>query len=271
MPSTEKVEKVEKLKERIDGSAALLLADYRGLTTSDVMELRRSLVQAGTRFAVVKNTLMRRAVEESGISEVSGLLEGPTAVGFVEGDAVAAAKQLVDAARRYPALELKGAWVEGRLLGPAEAQTLATLESREAMLSKVAGLAKAEMSKAASMFQTLQGRFLGLLEAYRDKLPSEETAEAPEETPEASSEALAEPAEEALSESSAEGSATEAGAEETPATEAAEEAQAGEDPAETAEASAAANAEPATDTTSETENTTTETTEQEPAQPEGEE
>ena len=72
MPSTEKVEKVEKLKERIDGSAALLLADYRGLTTSDVMELRRSLVQAGTRFAVVKNTLMKRAVEESGISEVSG-------------------------------------------------------------------------------------------------------------------------------------------------------------------------------------------------------
>src|SRR5207253_7868308 len=79
VPSTEKVEKVEKLKERIDGSAALLLADYRGLTTSDVMELRRSLVQAGTRFAVVKNTLMKRAVEESGISEVSGLLEGPTA------------------------------------------------------------------------------------------------------------------------------------------------------------------------------------------------
>jgi len=203
--STDKVEKVARLKERIDGSAALLVADYRGLTTADVMELRRSLVQAGTRFAVVKNTLMKRAVEESGISEVSSLLEGPTAVGFVEGDAVAAAKQLVDAARRYPALELKGAWVEGRLLEQEEAQTLATLESREAMLSKVAGLAKAEMSKAAAMFQTLQGRFLGLLDAYRDKLPAAEAAqEAPAESTDAPPEAPAEPPAAPAAEASAE-------------------------------------------------------------------
>jgi large subunit ribosomal protein L10 len=246
--STDKVEKVARLKERIDNSAALLVADYRGLTTADVMELRRGLVQAGTRFAVVKNTLMKRAVEESGISEVSSLLEGPTAVGFVEGDAVAAAKQLVDAARRYPALELKGAWVEGRLLGQAEAQTLATLESREAMLSKVAGLAKAEMSKAAAMFQTIQGRFLGLLDAYRDKLPAPEAAveEAPAESTEAPAEAPAEPAAE------------------PPATEA---------PAETTEASAPPDAEPATaETTTDTpSDTDTGTTEQEPAQPEGEE
>ena len=205
MASTDKVEKVARLKERIDGSAALLVADYRGLTTADVMELRRSLVQAGTRFAVVKNTLMKRAVEESGISEVSSLLEGPTAVGFVEGDAVAAAKQLVDAARRYPALELKGAWVEGRLLGQEEAQTLATLESREAMLSKVAGLAKTEMSKAAAMFQTLQGRFLGLLDAYRDKLPAAEAAqEAPAESTDAPPEAPAEPPATPAAEASAE-------------------------------------------------------------------
>jgi len=184
MPSTEKVEKVARLKERIDGSAALLLADYRGLTTSDVMELRRSLAGSATRFAVVKNTLMKRAAEDAGLSEMASLLEGPTAVGFVEGDAVAAAKQLVEAARRFPALELKGAWVEGRLLGPSDAQTLATLDSREAMLSKVAGLAKAEMSRAASMFQTLQSRFVGLLEAYHDKLPGEEAAETPAtETP----------------------------------------------------------------------------------------
>jgi large subunit ribosomal protein L10 len=242
--STDKVEKVARLKERIDGSAALLVADYRGLTTADVMELRRSLVQAGTRFAVVKNTLMKRAVEESGISEVSSLLEGPTAVGFVEGDAVAAAKQLVDAARRYPALELKGAWVEGRLLGQAEAQTLATLDSREAMLSKVAGLAKAEMSKAAGMFQTLQGRFLGLLDAYRDKLPAAETAEetpvetaegTPVETPEAPADA----------------------AEKAPAAEASAEPE-----AEAAEPDA---------TTDRTTDTETETTEEEPAQPDGEE
>ena len=254
MASTDKVEKVARLKERIDGSAALLVADYRGLTTADVMELRRSLVQAGTRFAVVKNTLMKRAVEESGISEVSSLLEGPTAVGFVEGDAVVAAKQLVDAARRYPALELKGAWVEGRLLGQAEAQTLATLESREAMLSKVAGLAKAEMSKAAAMFQTLQGRFLGLLDAYRDKLPATEAAqEVPAASTDAPTEAPAEPS-------------TESQAAETPSTEA---------PAETAEASAPSDAEPTITDAETTTDTPSDTdigaTEQEPAQPEGEE
>jgi large subunit ribosomal protein L10 len=250
--STDKVEKVARLKERIDGSAALLVADYRGLTTADVMELRRSLVQAGTRFAVVKNTLMKRAVEESGISEVSSLLEGPTAVGFVEGDAVAAAKQLVDAARRYPALELKGAWVEGRLLGQAEAQTLATLDSREAMLSKVAGLAKAEMSKAAGMFQTLQGRFLGLLDAYRDKLPAAETAE---ETPVETAEGT--PVE------TAEGTPVETP--EAPA-DAAEKAPAAEASAEPEAEAAEPDA-----TTDRTTDTETETTEEEPAQPDGEE
>jgi large subunit ribosomal protein L10 len=252
--STEKVEKVSRLKERIDDSTALLLTDYRGLTTADVMELRRSLVEAGTRFAVVKNTLMKRAVEESGLPEISGLLEGPTAVGFVEGDAVAAAKRLVEAARRFPALELKGAWVEGRLLGPADAQTLATLDSREVMLSRIAGLAKAEMSKAAGLFQTLQGRFVGLLEAYRDKLPGAEEA----------------PAGEAAS---AETPAEEASAE--PAEASAEPAEASAEPAEettTAAADAATEAPGETETDTDTDtDTDTEATEQEPAQPEGEE
>jgi large subunit ribosomal protein L10 len=181
MPNAEKVERVARLKERIEGSTALLLADFRGLSVTDVMELRRSLDEAETRFSIVKNTLMKLAAEESGVGGLSELLDGPTAVGFVEGDAVAAAKRIVDAAKRLPALELKGAWVEGRLLGPAEAQTLATLDSREAMLSKIAGLAKAKMSRAASIFQTVQSRFLGLLDAYREKLPGEtEEPAAPE-------------------------------------------------------------------------------------------
>jgi len=271
VPNTEKVEKVERLKERIGGSAALLVTDYRGLTTADVMELRRSLVESGTRFAVVKNTLMKRAVEESGISEISALLVGPTAVGFVEGDAVAAAKRLVEAARRFPALELKGAWVEGRLLGASDAQTLATLDSREAMLSKIAGLAKAEMSKAAGMFQALQGRFLGVLEAYRDKLPAGEApgetagppADATPETTDASADASAETQEEAPS---ADAPSTEA-AEEAPGSDAAQEAPPAEAQAEPTEGSAAPDAEP-TVSDSDTE---TGTTEQEPAQPEGEE
>lgn len=170
MPNAEKLEKVAALKERIEGSNALLLADYRGLTVHDATELRRSLSdQAG--FAVVKNTLMQRAVGEAGIEELGSLFVGPTAVAFVQGDVVQAAKKVVEAAKRFPALVLKGGYLDGRVLSAAEAQALATLESRELMLSKIAGMLKSEMTRAASMLQALQGRFLGLLEAYREKLP----------------------------------------------------------------------------------------------------
>jgi large subunit ribosomal protein L10 len=176
MPNVEKVEKVAALKERIEGSNALLLAEYRGLSVHDATELRRSLDSA--RFAVVKNTLMQRAAGEAGIEELESLLSGPTAVAFVDGDVVSAAKKVVDAAKRFPSLVLKGAYMEGRVLDAKAAQALATLDSREVMLSKVAGMLKSEMSRAASMFQALQGRFLGLLEAYKEKVPGAEAAEA---------------------------------------------------------------------------------------------
>jgi large subunit ribosomal protein L10 len=172
MPNAEKVDKVAALKERIEGANALLLAEYRGLTVHDATELRRSLSESA-RFSVVKNTLMQRAADQAGIAELEGLLLGPTAVAFVDGDVVAAAKKVVDAAKKFPSLVLKGAYLDGKVLGAAEAQALATLESREVMLSKIAGMLKAEMTRAASMFQTLQSRFVGLLEAYRDKLPAE--------------------------------------------------------------------------------------------------
>jgi hypothetical protein len=87
---------------------------------------------------------------------------------------VAAAKKVVEAAKRFPALVLKGAYMEGRVLDAAAAQALATLESREVMLSRVAGMLKSEMTRAASMFQALQSRFVGLLEAYREKVPGAE-------------------------------------------------------------------------------------------------
>ena len=178
MPSQQKVEKVAKLKERINSSQALLLAEYRGLSVQDATELRRSLGQ-DTRFLVVKNTLMRRAAGEAGVAELERLLEGPTAVAFVAGDPVAAAKRVVEAAKRFPALALKGAYMEGRVLGADEARGLAELESREVMLSRLAGAFKAEMSRAAGMFQALQGRFLSLLEAYKEKVPSGEEAAVP--------------------------------------------------------------------------------------------
>jgi len=184
MPNAEKIKMVETIKGRIAASEAILLADYRGLTVHDATELRRSLASQA-KFIVVKNTLLKRAADESGMSELDAILTGPTAVAFVSGDVVAAAKQVVDAAKRFPTLVLKGAWLDGRLLSPEEARSLADLESREVMLSKIAGMLKSEMTRAASMFQTLQSQFVGLLEAYRDKLgPAEPEAPEPEATPE---------------------------------------------------------------------------------------
>jgi large subunit ribosomal protein L10 len=202
MPNAQKIDKVAALKGRIEGSSALLLAEFRGLSVHDATELRRSLSDSA-RFSVVKNTLMQRAAGEAGIDLLGSLLSGPTAVAFVQGDVVAAAKRVVDASKKFPALVLKGAYLDGKVLDAAQAQALATLESREVMLSRIAGMLKAEMSRATSMFQALQSRFLGVLEAYRDKLPAAEGAatgdEAPvaEETPEAEAPALAEDAPEA--------------------------------------------------------------------------
>ena len=120
MAKAEKVEKVATLKERIEGSEALLLADYRGLTVVETKDLRTSLREADAAFAVVKNTLMKRAAGESGMDVLDPLLEGPTAVAFVRGDAVLAAKRLSEATRRFPTLDIKGGFMEGRLLSAEE-------------------------------------------------------------------------------------------------------------------------------------------------------
>ena len=177
MPNTEKVERVAELKAGIEGSDALLLTEYRGLTVSDITELRRSLAEGGATFAVVKNTLMQRAAADASIEDLESLLEGPTAVAFVTGDPVAAAKKVVDAAKKFPALILKGGYMEGKVLSAAEAKGLADLDSKEVMLSKIAGLLKGEMSRAASMFVSAQSKFLSLLEAYKEKVPDDSVAE----------------------------------------------------------------------------------------------
>jgi len=178
MPKAEKIERVAELKAGIEGSDALLLTEYRGLTVSDITELRRSLAEGGATFAVVKNTLMQRAAADASIEDLEALLEGPTAVAFVSGDPVAAAKKVVDAAKKFPALILKGGYMEGKVLSADEAKGLADLDSKEVMLSKIAGLLKGEMSRAASMFVSAQSKFLSLLEAYKEKVPDDSVAEA---------------------------------------------------------------------------------------------
>jgi large subunit ribosomal protein L10 len=189
MPNAEKIAKVAALKERIQDAQALLLTEYRGLSVHDATELRRALSEQA-RFAIVKNTLMVRAAADAGIAELEPLLGGPTAVAFVQGDVVATAKKVTDAAKRFPALVIKGGYLDGKVLSAAEAQSLATLESREAMLSKVAGMMKAELTRAASMFEAIQGRFLGVLEAYKEKLPGDVTEETAEAEPTAEAETV---------------------------------------------------------------------------------
>ncbi len=179
MPNTEKIERVAELKERIQGSAALLLADYRGLTVSEIGELRRSLRETDTSFAVVKNTLMARAASDAGMDELTSFFDGPSAVAFVHGDPVAAAKKLKAASKLFPALVVKGGYLDGVVLDADAANGLADLESREVMLAKIAGLLKSEMSRAAALLVTVQSRFLSVLEAYRAKLPEEPAAEEP--------------------------------------------------------------------------------------------
>jgi large subunit ribosomal protein L10 len=226
MPKTEKIERVGELRERIDGSQALLLTEYRGLTVSDITELRRSLAEGGTSFAVVKNTLMRRAVTEAGVADLEPFLQGPSAVAFVSGDPVSAAKKVVDAAKRFPALVLKGGYLDGKVLSADEAKALADLESREVMLSKIAGMLKSEMSRAAAMFAAAPSRFLSLLEAFKEKVPGEAPTSdvvvaAEAEVPEA---AAQEPQSEAAGSSPAAGAA-----EETPEAEVAPETQTDDD------------------------------------------
>ena len=182
MPNATKIERVSELKEQIEGATALLLTEYRGLTVSEITELRRSLRDVDASLAVIKNTLMQRAANDAGIQDLDELLAGPSAVAFVNGDdVVGVAKKLKDASKQFPSLVIKGGYMDGAALDAEGARALAELESRDAMLSKIAGLMKAEMSRAAAAFVAAQSQFLSLLEAYKEKLPSEEaeaTAEA---------------------------------------------------------------------------------------------
>jgi len=187
MPNPTKIDKVRELSERLTAAEAAVFAGYRGLTVHDAGDLRSTLAEVDTRFAVVKNTLARLALKEAGLDGLDPFVDGPTAIAFVGSDPVTAAKRLLDASRRYPVLELKGGFAEGRVLTAEQVRALATLESREVMLAKFAGLAKSQMARAAWMLQSLQSKFLSLLEAYKEKFPAEEADT--QESPNAFSEA----------------------------------------------------------------------------------
>jgi large subunit ribosomal protein L10 len=153
MPKPQKQEKVKELTQRFKDSTGVMLAEYRGLTVKDITDLRRSLRDVGTSFSVVKNTLTKLAAKDAGLEEVVELLTGPTAVAFTTGDAVKGAKAVLDATRRYPALVVKGAVIDGRVFGEDQARALATIEPTEVSLGKIAGLLQSPIARTAYLLQ----------------------------------------------------------------------------------------------------------------------
>ncbi len=175
MARAEKVAAVAELTERFGSSSGAVLAEYRGLTVAQLAELRRSLGEQAT-FSVVKNTLTKLAVAQAGLAdELDGLLTGPSAIAFVRGDVVEAAKGLRDFAKNHPALVIKGGVVDGKSMTPAEIERLADLESREVLLAMLAGAMKASMANAAATFVALpsqMARLTAALQAKREAGPA---------------------------------------------------------------------------------------------------
>jgi large subunit ribosomal protein L10 len=164
----DKADAVAEIESNFRESSAAVLTEYRGLTVSQITELRRSL-GGSAKYRVAKNTLVKIAAEKAGFSGLDELFSGPTAVTFVTGDVVDAAKGLRDFAKNNPALVVKGGVFEGRTLSADEVSKLADLESREVLLAKLAGAMKANLSKAAATFQAPLSKAVRLAQALADK------------------------------------------------------------------------------------------------------
>ena len=170
MARAEKVAAVAELTERFQTSAGAVLTEYRGLSVALLAELRHLLGDNAT-FAVVKNTLTKLAATEAGLAdELNGLLSGPSAIAFVQGDVVEAAKGLRDFSKANPFLVIKGGVLEGKGMTPAEIGKLADLESRDVLLARLAGAMKASLSGAAATMAALPVQMARLLAALQDKL-----------------------------------------------------------------------------------------------------
>ena len=168
MARADKAAAVAELTEAFRGSSAAVLTEYRGLTVAQLKQLRRALGENAT-YAVVKNTLTRIAAREAGVDGFDAMLGGPSAIAFVKGDPVEAAKGLRDFARTNPLLVIKGGVVDGKMLSPDEVRKLADLESREVLLAKLAGAMKASMANAAALFSAPLSQFARTADALRQK------------------------------------------------------------------------------------------------------
>ena len=167
MARPDKASAVAELTEDFRTATATVLTEYRGLSVTSMKELRRALGEK-TKYSVVKNTLTKIAAKDAGVDLSPDLLVGPSAVAFIKGDPIDAAKSLRDFAKENPFLVIKGGIYEGRLVTTAEIMQLADLESREVLLAKLAGAMKGSLAKAARVF-----------DALRIKLEAEQGAPAP--------------------------------------------------------------------------------------------
>jgi large subunit ribosomal protein L10 len=197
MARPEKVAVVEEVRTKLASADAAVLTEYRGLTVKELATLRAALRPAATEYKVFKNTLARRAVEESGLNELVSLLEGPVAIAFVSGDAVAAAKALRDFGRTAPALVVKGGLLGGRVLSAADVAALAEIEPRDVLLARLAGAFQAPLVKAAGLFQAVPRSLAYGVKALIDQRiaagEAPPAAEAPTEVEPAAAEPTAEP------------------------------------------------------------------------------
>lgn len=173
MARPDKAAAVAEIAEEFRDSNGAVLTEYRGLSVAQITELRRSLGQIA-RFRIVKNTLTKIAATEAGVDEqVKDLLEGPSAIAFIHGDVVEAAKGLRDFAKANSPLVIKGGVIDGKSMSAEDVTKLADLESREVLLAKLAGALKAKQGQAAAVFQALPSKTVRLAQALADKRSQE--------------------------------------------------------------------------------------------------
>jgi large subunit ribosomal protein L10 len=177
MAQADKATAVADIAEQFKSSTATVITEYRGLTVANLAELRRSLSGSAT-YSVAKNTLIKRAASEAGVEGLDELFVGPTAIAFVSGEAVDAAKAIKKFAKDHKALVIKGGYMDGRALTVAEVERIADLESREVLLAKLAGAMKANLSKAAGLFNAPASQMARLAAALQEKKAAEAPAEA---------------------------------------------------------------------------------------------
>ena len=201
MQKEDKERVVAELTEKLRTAETLFVADYRGLTMPQIDSLRGKLIENGARLSVVKNTLTRRAAEAAGADALLALLEGPSAIAFIEadGDMVAVAKALADSARETKVLEIRGGVMQGREISASDVEELAKLPPLDVLRGQVLGAIVAPLSSIAALLNAPLQNLYGLLDArieqlqanqpQADSLEASSEAEPPAVEPEASAEA----------------------------------------------------------------------------------